>query len=208
MYHDGIYVGITVVFFLYKGNSAVDIFVERLCAINRHRKAGLFCIKVFTNGKKYDIIKEKEGEKMIWWILWLGVALALLAVELTTTELVSIWFSSAALLVGIVTAIFPSLHLVWQMLIFAVCAVGLLILTRPFVKKFLKREKKHSTNLELIIGQTGIVEEDIDNDRNEGAAKVKGIVWNARSQNGEKIPTGTLVQIESLDGNKLIVTKR
>lgn len=145
---------------------------------------------------------------MIWWILWLGVALALLAVELTTTELVSIWFSIAALLVGIVTAIFPSLHLVWQMLIFAVCAVGLLILTRPFVKKFLKREKKHSTNLELIIGQTGIVEEDIDNDRNEGAAKVKGIVWNARSQNGEKIPTGTLVQIESLDGNKLIVTKR
>lgn len=145
---------------------------------------------------------------MFWWVLWLGVALALLTLELLTTELVSIWFSIAALLVSIVTAIFPSLHWVWQMLIFALCATGLLILTRPFVKRFLKREDKQATNLDLIIGQTGQIEEDIDNDRSQGTVKVKGIVWNARSQNGEKIPRGTLVRIESLDGNKLIVTKR
>ncbi len=145
---------------------------------------------------------------MFWWILWLGVALALLILELLTTELVSIWFSIAALLMGIVTAIFPSLHWVWQMLIFALCATGLLILTRPFVKRFLKREDKQATNLDLIIGQTGQVEEDIDNDRSQGAVKVKGIVWNARSQSGETIPKGTLVRIESFDGNKLIVTKK
>lgn len=145
---------------------------------------------------------------MFWWVLWLGVALALLTLELLTTELVSIWFSIAALLVSIVTAIFPSLHWVWQMLIFALCATGVLILTRPFVKRFLKREDKQATNLDLIIGQTGQIEEDIDNDRSQGTVKVKGIVWNARSQNGEKIPRGTLVRIESLDGNKLIVTKR
>lgn len=145
---------------------------------------------------------------MIWWILWLGLALALLAVEFLTTELVSIWFSASALLVGIVTAIFPSLHWAWQIFIFAVCSTGLLILTRPLVKKFSKRERKQATNLELIVGQTGIVEEEIDNDRSQGAVKVKGIIWNARSENGEIIPKDTLVQVQSIDGNKLIVTKR
>ena len=145
---------------------------------------------------------------MIWWILWLGLALALLAVEFLTTELVSIWFSASALLVGIVTAIFPSLHWAWQILIFAVCSTGLLILTRPLVKKFSKRERKQATNLELIVGQTGIIEEEIDNDRSKGAVKVKGIIWNARSENGEIIPKDTLVQVQSIDGNKLIVTKR
>ena len=145
---------------------------------------------------------------MIWWILWLGLALALLAVEFLTTELVSIWFSASALLVGIVTAIFPSLHWAWQVLSLAVCSTGFLILTRPLVKKFSKRERKQATNLELIVGQTGIVEEEIDNDRSQGAVKVKGIIWNARSENGEIIPKDTLVQVQSIDGNKLIVTKR
>lgn len=145
---------------------------------------------------------------MMWWILWLGLAIVLLVIEFLTTELVSIWFSASAFLVGIVTAIFPSLHWGWQILIFAVLSVGALILTRPFAKSFLKRERAQATNLELIIGQTGIVEEEIDNDMSRGAVKVKGIIWNARSENGEKIPKDTLVQVQSIDGNKLIVTQK
>ena len=83
-----------------------------------------------------------------------------------------------------------------------------MILTRPLVKKFSKRERKQATYLELIVGQTGIIEEEIDNDRSQGAVKVKGIIWNARSENGEIIPKDTRVQVQSIDGNKLFVTKR
>ncbi len=145
---------------------------------------------------------------MIWWILWLGAALALLAIELLVPDLVSIWFALASLLVCIVTAIFPGLHWGWQVLIFAATSVILLILTRPFVRNFLRKGKTQKTNLDLIIDHVGIVEEDIDNDLGKGAVKINGLVWNGRSVGGENIPKGTLVIVHSIDGNKLIVTKK
>ena len=144
----------------------------------------------------------------MWWILWLGLAVALLGVELVTSDLVSIWLAVAAFLLGIVTAIFPWLHWGWQIFIFAILSAVLLILTRPLVKKFLKKRKSQETTLELILDHVGIVDEDIHNDLALGAVRINGLVWSARSEDGSEIEKGEFVVVQNISGNKLIVKKR
>ena len=94
---------------------------------------------------------------MNWMWMWFGISLALFLVELCTIDLVSIWFAIAALLLGVIAAIFPTLHIVWQLAIFMVFSAGLFFATRPFVKRFMARKKGQETNLELIVGTTARV---------------------------------------------------
>ncbi len=145
---------------------------------------------------------------MIWWILWICLAVGLLVVELLTSDLVSVWFSLAALVVCILTAIFPDLHWAWQVFIFTGISLTLLILTRPLVKKFLKKGEEQATNLDLLIGRVAVVEEEIDNDLSKGVVKINGVSWAARSLSEEDIKTGAFVVIRRINGNKLIVEKR
>ena len=139
------------------------------------------------------------------WI-WFGVAVALLTVELATVDLVAVWFAASALVLGVLTGIFPTMHFGWQIGIFAVLSTGLLFATRPLVKKFLARRKNSETNLELIIGHKALVVEEI-NDFEQGAVRINGLVWTARSQDGGVIEKDTLVTIKEIRGNKAIVSK-
>ena len=144
----------------------------------------------------------------MWWIVWLILAVVLLVVELIAVDLVSIWFSLSAFIIGLVTALFPELHWGWQIFIFAVLATGLLVATRPLAKRFLKRKKGQETNLELVVDHIGIVEEDINNDLAVGLVKINGLVWSARSKNGDVISKKSFVIVKEINGNKLIVEKR
>ncbi len=143
---------------------------------------------------------------MFWF--WFGLAVALIVIETITIDLVAVWFALSALVMGIITAIFQSIDIGWQILIFLTLSATLLILTRPLVKKFLARKKGQETNLELIVDHIGMVEEDIDNDLSKGAVKINGLVWTARSINGEKIEKDTLVIVKDIKGNKLFVTRK
>lgn len=142
---------------------------------------------------------------MLWMWIWFGIAVALLIVELATTELVAVWFSAAALVLGVIAAIFPTLDIVWQVLIFVVLSAALVAATRPLVKKLMKRGKNRETNLELIVNHKALVVEEINNDMEQGAVKINGLVWNARSENGETIVKDRLVVVKNIQGNKAIV---
>ncbi len=144
---------------------------------------------------------------MVWF--WLGLTVALTVVEATTVQLVSIWFATGAAASAIVTAIFPSLAVPWQILIFTASSLLLLIATRPFVNKFLlKRKGDHQTNLELLIGKSAIVTEAIDNIRGVGTVKINGLIWSARSQDGNNISDGEIVTFVCIQGNKAIVSRK
>ncbi len=143
---------------------------------------------------------------MVWF--WLGFTVALTVLELVTTQFVSIWFAVGAAVCTIVCAIFPTIGLGWQILIFVLCSLALLIATRPLVKRLLnKRSAEHETNLDRLIGKNAVVTEEIDNLRSVGAIKIGGLVWSARSSDGEIIPVGEIVVFESINGNKAIVSK-
>ena len=144
---------------------------------------------------------------MFYMWIWFGVAVVLLTVELATVDLVAIWLALSALIMGVITGIATDLRLAWQIAIFVAISAVLLIATRPAIKKFLRRKRNTGTNLELIIGHKAIVVEDINNDLSLGAVRINGLIWTARSVDGSIIEKDTLVIIEEIQGNKVIVNK-
>ena len=143
---------------------------------------------------------------MIWF--WFALAVALIVVELSTTQLVSVWLAISAAVTAVITAIFPALGLQWQILIFVFLSAVLLVSTRKFVKKFMKRTKDQETNLELDIDKVVVVTEEIDNIKDTGAVKMNGIIWSARSTDGSVIPEGDYAVVKKIQGNKVIVARK
>ncbi len=140
---------------------------------------------------------------MMW--IWFALAVALFIIEAATTELVAVWFALSALVLGAIAGFFPNLQVVWQTLIFIVLSGVLVAVTRPLAQKLKRRTKDTETNLELVIGHKAIVTKDINNDLEEGAVKINGLIWTARSQNGEPVAKDTLVVVKEIQGNKAIV---
>lgn len=143
---------------------------------------------------------------MFW--IWFIVAVVFLIIEAMTYDLVSVWFAASALIMGVVAAIFPEMETWWEIGIFVALSIVLVAATRKLVKKFFKRKKGQETNLELNIGHTAIVVEEIDNLREKGSVKINGLVWSARSENGEVIEEGALVVFKSISGNKAFVERK
>lgn len=147
---------------------------------------------------------------MVWF--WLALSIALLVMELATTQLVSIWFSIGAGTAAIITAIVNSaggnLSVIWQVVIFAAVSAVLLLSTRKLAKKLVKKTKNQETNLELNIGKVAIVVETIDNIKGEGAIKINGLEWSARSADDSIIQKDELVIFKEIQGNKAIVERK
>ncbi len=135
-------------------------------------------------------------------ILWLVILILAVVVEMSTTQLVCIWFAGGAL-VGLI-AHFLHAPLWLQIILAAAVTLVLLISTRPFVKRFLQK-KETPTNADRVIGQTAVVTETIDNVLEQGRVTVLGSDWCARSASGEIIESGARVTVKKIEGVKLIV---
>ncbi|MBO5338163.1 MAG: NfeD family protein [Clostridia bacterium] len=143
---------------------------------------------------------------MAW--IWLALAIGLLVVEAMSVQLVCVWFSISALVTSLVTLAFENLGfgIPWQLILFAVLSVVLFVCTRKLVKRFLTRKSNaQKTNLELYIGKEGVVTEDIDNIKGQGAVKVGGLVWSAQSIDGNPIKKDEIVIFKEVNGNKAVV---
>ena len=57
-----------------------------------------------------------------------------------------------------------------------------------------------------MVGAVGIVTSDIDNIAAAGQVKLNGMEWTARSTSGESIPVGTKVQVDKIEGVKVLVS--
>ncbi len=136
------------------------------------------------------------------YILWIVLAAAFLVVELGTVTLVSLWFvvgALAAMAAALLNAAF------WlQVLIFALVSLAMLLLLRPFLRKFVDPHKI-PTNVDAMIGKTALVTEAVDNLREQGAIRFNGLIWTARSTDGNPIPAGEEVVIETVEGVKAMV---
>ena len=136
-------------------------------------------------------------------ILWLVLLIVFLAVEAATVTLVSLWFAAGALLALLVSFFGAAIWL--QVLIFlAVSAVALAAL-RPVARKYI-RPKITATNVDAVIGSTGLVTVAVDNVTASGQVKLGAMVWSARSTSGDPIPEGTLVRADRIEGVKVFVS--
>ncbi|MEE1047894.1 MAG: NfeD family protein [Clostridia bacterium] len=137
-------------------------------------------------------------------ILWLVLALVAGIAEAMTVTLVSVWFAAGAVCAAIASALGASTAFQW--ILFWVVSLVLLIITAPLCKK-LKVQKKVPTNADRVIGQTGVVTEEIHMLNGTGEVKADGKRWSAKSAGGEIIPVGAVVRIEEISGVNLIVTE-
>lgn len=137
-------------------------------------------------------------------IIWLSLLIGFLVAEgACPIHLVSIWFAVGALVALIVAALEGAVWL--QILLFFLVSGLLLLALLPVVRKFLN-PKTVATNVDSVIGSTGRVITAIDNEQCCGQVKLGAMEWTARSASGEKIPEGTLVRAERIEGVKVFVS--
>lgn len=136
-------------------------------------------------------------------IVWLGLVILLLAIEIATMGLTTIWFAGGAMAAFIST--FFGASAAAQRTIFLVLSLALLIITRPIAVKYMKRDRT-KTNADSLIGRTAIVTGEINNLAQCGEVMIADISWTARSSDDLcVIPAGSKVKICAIEGVKLIV---
>lgn len=138
--------------------------------------------------------------EMVW--LWLGVMVLAVVVEMSTMSLVSVWCALGAL-VSVFAAYFGA-QWTTQLLLFVGVSIVAAAVVRPLAKRYADPHKV-PTNADRLLGMEARVTEDIDNVRPSGTVYVDGKTWTARSASGESIPAGEMVEIERMEGVKLIV---
>lgn len=136
--------------------------------------------------------------------IWFGAMVLFLWLEASTVGVVSIWFAVGAL-GAMITAICGG-ELWLQAVVFSVLSIGLLASLRPLVRKYFK-PKLVKTNVDAVVGATGRVMEEIQNDLSTGRVKIAGLEWSARSSHGEPIPVDTMIRVDRVEGVKVYVTK-
>ena len=134
-------------------------------------------------------------------IMWFLTFIILLIIELTTVNLVTIWFAIGAV-AGLITTMFTDSILI-QLIVFVTVSLIALLLTKPLIKKF-KGYDVVPTNSDRVIGKVGEVTKEIKTDK-YGEVKVYGNIWTASSK--DEIKVGEKVKVLAIDGVKLIVEK-
>lgn len=134
---------------------------------------------------------------------WLIIFIVLLIIEICTMGLTTIWFAGGALAAFVMGII--GFGTVVQIIVFVIVSVVLLVVTRPIAVKYFNKERQ-KTNAESLIGQQGLVIEDIDTLQARGLVEVNGQEWSARTDDQEGvIKKNMVVTIEGIQGVKLIV---
>ena len=132
--------------------------------------------------------------------VWLAITIILAIIEMSTANLVSIWYIISSILTMIVSLFID--NIVIQCAIFVLGGTLLLILTKDAIKKILPEKTK--TNIDRIIGMKGIVTEKIT-EKTPGEVKVDGKRWTATAD--ENISVDETVEILEINSTKLKVKR-
>ena len=138
----------------------------------------------------------------IWW--WLVIALVLAAVEIATVDLIFLMLAGAAVAAGISQLL--GLELLGQGIVFAIVALVLLGLVRPWAKNFLQRRTPDVlTNAQALVGKPALVTQLVT--VNGGQVRLDGEIWSARlaPATAAALAVGTPVTVMHIDGATAVV---
>lgn len=93
------------------------------------------------------------------WQFWLILAGAFLILEMITVGFLVFWLGIGALFAMLVSFFIDSVFI--QTLVFVISSIILILLTKPFVRKFFGKQKTLATNAYSIIGKQGVVLKEI-----------------------------------------------
>jgi len=136
------------------------------------------------------------------WAAWLGLAVLLGIVEVTTLDLTFAMVAAGAL-AGAATGLVTD-NLVVQALVALVVAVAMLAVVRPVALRHLRTPLAIRTGTDALVGERGLVIEAVDGQT--GRIKLKGEVWSARTYDpSTSIEAGRSVEIVQIDGATALV---
>ena len=136
-------------------------------------------------------------------ILWLGLVIILLIIEIATMGLTTIWFAGGAIAAFLLSLAGAGTNA--QLSVFAVVSFVLLFFTRPWAMRHVNSHAT-KTNADSLIGRQARVTEEINNLSGTGSAVINGLEWTARSEKDDSVyPVDAVVEICAILGVKLIV---
>jgi membrane protein implicated in regulation of membrane protease activity len=133
---------------------------------------------------------------------WLTILIICVIIEAFSFMLTTIWAAIAALPMIFIAK--TNLPFKWQLLLFVILTVLLLIFTRPFAIKKLKIGK-NKTNIDALIDQDVLVTKEVTEfEKGEGKTQ-NGVIWTVKSKDNASIKEGTKCKIVAVEGNTLII---
>jgi membrane protein implicated in regulation of membrane protease activity len=137
-------------------------------------------------------------------VIWLVVALVLVGVELATLAFIALYLAVGAVGAGIASLAGAELPL--QVLVFAVVAIGSLVLTRKPLMRSLGKTPAVVSNAPTVLGKRAVVTVAVDAGPGQrGQVRVGTEYWSARSEDENPIASGTTVEVAGIDGVALVV---
>lgn len=140
------------------------------------------------------------------WIMigiWASVFIATLIIELNTADLTTIWFCVSSLITLVVSVFMVEYYI--QIVVFIVSTLVLLIATRPLTKRMMNQEIIH-TNADKVVNMIGVVTTLIPVN-GIGEILVNNTSWRAITLDSADIQEGEQVTVNSISGNKVVVSK-
>lgn len=136
-------------------------------------------------------------------IMWIVLTVVFAIIEAVTLQIVTVWFAVGS--IGAIIANVVGASQLVQLIVFVALSILTLVIARPYLKKFTKT-KIQPTNADICIGKQAIVTEEINNTLGTGQAKIRGVIWTARSTDENTIiKEGSTVIVTAIEGVKLIV---
>ncbi|GAB6161392.1 NfeD family protein [Desulfothermus naphthae] len=141
------------------------------------------------------------------WHLWIIAGIFFWIFEIFTSGFLSGILGTACFIV--IPFAYANVSFVIQLLVFTVATALMSLWVRPIVTKLLYPQKiENSTNVDALMGMSGIVVEPIDNVAGTGRVKIGGEIWRAITKNDDTIDIGQKVIVLSVEGCKVIVTQK
>ena len=138
------------------------------------------------------------------WHLWVIAAVVLFIAEVFTPGFVVACFGAACLLSGIAAALNLGPNV--QIIVFCISSAVSFVAIRPLMKKYLWRSDPGTkTNVNALVGKTGLVTEKIVPLTSQGRVVVGGEDWRGASVDETEIEAGMKIIVTDIDGTKLIV---
>ena len=135
-------------------------------------------------------------------IIWGMLFILFLIVEISTVNLVTIWFALGSI-ISFILSLFK-VNITIQIIVFIIVSMLSILSTIPLVKKYKKSFSK--TNIDLLIGQKCCVKESIST-FNPGVIILNGIEWTAKSLDNIDIEKSSRVEIVKIEGTSAFVKK-
>jgi membrane protein implicated in regulation of membrane protease activity len=136
------------------------------------------------------------------WVAWLGLAVLLGIVEVTTLDLVFLMLASGALAGALAAGV--GVPFVLQVVVALVTAVAMLGVVRPVALRHLRTPMSSRTGVAALVGAKGVVLERVD--AHAGLIKLAGETWTARSFDPHTaIEPGRAVDVMQIDGATAVV---